>query len=274
MTEGWAGWQKGCAIGCIGVVVLAVIVVVSGVAFVKSMYRDFDIAVEKRLELQQRFGTREEFVPWPDGAVPRERLAAFIEVRRALADLCTRFEAAFGQFERMEQYEDSEDGPPPREIFAVMRSAFDLAPLMGQYYRARNQALLDQQMSLGEYTYIMVTAYYSGPRPKADQTVGDLGSRAGLPRRARQAYLGMLRGQLRSLDDSGVTDDAWLKTLSEELQALESERRRRPWSEGLPGQIAASLEPGAVELEQLSCPWASEFELGRTRRSGLTIHSD
>ena len=84
----------------------------------------------------------------------------------------------------------------------------------------------------------------------------------------------MLRSQLQALDDSGTTDSEWLQTLSKEIEALEAERKRRLWPEGLPSQIAAALEPYSVELEQLSCPWASEFELGRNRRRGMSIHSD
>ena len=70
MSDGSSTLKKGCVFGCIGLVLLGIVLVLSGVAWFGSLFRDFDQAIETRKTLEQQLGAREAFVPWTDGSVP------------------------------------------------------------------------------------------------------------------------------------------------------------------------------------------------------------
>ena len=48
-----------------------------------------------------------------------------------------------------------------KSVFQVMGSGVGMAQDIGHLFEARNQALLDKGMGIGEYTYIYILAYYS-----------------------------------------------------------------------------------------------------------------
>ena len=70
-------------------------------------------------------------------------------------------------------------------------------------------------------------------------------------------------------------DAAAREALANEIAAMEDDRRRLPWQDGLPATLAASLEPHRERLEATYDPVANAFELGRNRRRGrLTVTAE
>ena len=259
------GWLVGCGIGCGLALTLGLVAGGVGAVFYNRMLGDIDRATEIRAEVERRFDTPEDFTPEANGAVAPDRLERFLQVRRALDPLCPRFDNTVGRIEEI-----GEDGPGFGEIFGVMRGALGFPRLMADYVGARNQALLDAEMGLGEYTYIYVMTYGTGPASD-DEERRTLSKP--LSRRVRRAMVGMLERQ-RELLATQETGTEQLALLVSEIEELHSDDRRRPWQDGLPEPIASSLQAKREDLSLLACPLASDFALGRTERHGLTVRGD
>jgi hypothetical protein len=61
----------------------------------------------------------------------------------------------------------------------------------------------------------------------------------------------MLTRQLESIPETGPAEMiSWRETLAREIAALEEDHKRLPWQNGLPANIAESLEPYKSELKQ------------------------
>ncbi len=260
-------WLMGCGIGCGVVVVLVLAAMTVGAVSFNRMLGDVDRATEMRAEIEERFDTPENFTPAADGAVPPDRLERFLQVRQALDPMCSRFKNTIG---RIEELDSSDEAPGIGDIFGVLSGALSFPKLMTNYMGARNQALLDAEMGLGEYTYIYVMAYSTGPA--ADPQEEQLLERP-LSRRIRRNMPGMLERQRALLAAEGEGSQE-LALLDGEIEALRADNSRRPWQDGLPPAIAHSLALGQEELQRLACPLAADFALGRTERQGITIRGD
>jgi hypothetical protein len=147
----------------------------------------------------------------------------------------------------------------------------------------RNQALLDNEMGMGEYYYIYAIAYFSwlgklpedGPDFEVMEEGG--GSRLGemdieeireerrdsMLRRLHRTLLPMLQNQLAKLAAAEPSDtpSEWRDLLEAEIKAMEEDRFRLPWEDGLPDVIKASLEPYRDRLEQSYNAMTNPFEL-------------
>ena len=260
-------WLMGCGVGCGVVVVLVLAAMTVGAVSFNRMLDDVDRATEMRAEVEERFDTPENFTPAADGSVAPDRLERFLQVRQALEPLCSRFDNTLG---RIEEFDDREESPGIGAVFGLLGGALSFPRLMTDYVAGRNQALLDAEMGLGEYTYIYVMAYSTGP---AEDRQEEQRLERPLSRRIRRNVPGMLERQRALLAaDGGETEE--LALLDGEIEALRADNSRRPWQDGLPSPIADSLRPGQEELQRLACPLAAELALGRTERQGLTIRGD
>ncbi len=260
-------WLMGCGIGCGVLLVLALVAAGVGAVFFSRMMGDIDRATELRAEVEKRFDTPENFTPLPDGAVTPDRLERFLQVRRALEPLCSRFENTVG---RIEEFDDADDMPGLLDLFGFMGGVLGLPQLVADYVGVRNQTLLDAEMGLGEYTYIYVMAYSAGP---AQNELEERRLGKPLSRRISDNVVDMLerQRQLLATTKEGTRE---LARLDDEIGELRAEDRRRPWMDGLPPAIADSLRPRQQELARLACPQAADFALGRTERRGLTVRGD
>lgn len=153
-----------------------------------------------------------------------------------------------------------------------IRTGFRLVPQIAEFYKSRNQALLDAEMGLGEYYFIYVVSYFSwlGKSP-ADgppfQIVSDKDEgRSIIYRRRRREtiedrldymlkrihrqILPMLQNQYEKLTESDAfgAKESWRKLLAAEIDAMESDRFRLPWQDKLPEALSASLEAFRVRL--------------------------
>ncbi len=170
----------------------------------------------------------------------------------------------------------------------------DLIFQVGSYLQARNRALLEQKMGIGEYVFTYSLAYYSwlghDPEDGPEITVqggGDDGERGfqdadspfsprAVRRRHRRYLLPMLHAQLASLDgehDPGG-DPSWRSTLAREIRRFEDDPGRMMWQDGLPAPIRESLEPYRARLEASYSRTANCFELPLARHEAPWISDE
>lgn len=294
MAKTRSPWLIGCGIGC-GVLLLLVLIAAGAIAFfVRDVSKPFDSAIDLREDLEQQHGEVAEFRPWPGGAVPADRLEAFLRVRESCAESRRGLEQIFRMFDLSEEkaleLEEKSFLEQMSFAFGMSKQAIGLAPELGKFYAERNQALVDAEMGLGEYTYIYVLAYYSWLGHSPGDGPGDVhvtvdagGAAAGAERRprvparwaqrrVRRDFVQMLRNQLDSV--AAEADASWWETLAGEIEAMESDSRRVPWQDGLPRPIADAFEPFRARLEPTYSASLNAFELSRNRKKGLSIQAE
>ena len=282
MAEKSSGWLWGCGLGCAAAALITVALAFMGFRFVHRTNAPFDAAIETRETLDEQFGASDAYVPPPDGVVAPERMEAFLAVRRATAPARERLAGSWAAIPlspaAAREIESQDFGEKMRSVLRITRSGIGIGARMGALYAARNRALLDAKMGLGEYTYVYVLAYYSwlghspadGPQNAGPEGEAEFGPRMGnvFIERIRRDLLAMLRHQLAALEESGRGDGALREALAGEIAAMEADRRRLPWQDGVPPQVAAGLEPYRERLEATYDPVTNAFELGRNRRRG------
>jgi len=277
----------GCGLGCGGLLLLVIALVISSTLWVRGTMEGFDSAIEARQVIDERFGGMREFTPLPDGAVPAARMELFLTVRETTMPARERIAQAFGAIPMTEDAARELEAAPFAEkmgqVLGITKSAFGLVGALGEFYEARNAALLNTGMGMGEYTYVYSVAYHAwlghspdeGPGANARPARGrrhdgpdDIGGALAaetLPK-VRDALRSMLRNQLAGLDDAA--DDAWRQALADEIEALEDDRERTPWAGSLPPAIAASFEPYRDRLIATYSEATNPLELARNKKQG------
>jgi hypothetical protein len=154
-------WLIGCGGGCAAIIVISILALIgAGVMF----KRPFDKAIDAREILDTTYGTGEDFVPPVDGLSP-DRIKRFLAVRKGLEELCGDFEAIGEDFEHMEKLDSAGDEPSTGEVLKgvgnILGSVMQMPGLIGKLAVRRNELLLENEMGLGEYTWIYVLAYHS-----------------------------------------------------------------------------------------------------------------
>jgi hypothetical protein len=248
------------------------------------MVGGFDEAASAHVALEERFGAPGAFTPAPDGASPPARMEAFLAVRDAMASPRARLEATFSRLPLGKRRADEIKDLPFLERLtlglSIGRAALDLGPVISDFLRARDEALLAQGMGMGEYAYIYSVAYYSwlghrpsdGPDGRATEGAPeDDGRRAhmmggSVAGRVHDECGQMLRNQLASLPRQAPA--AWHEALSREIAAMAADDTRSPWQDGVPPAIAAAFEPYRARLEAGYSPVSNPLELARSRRRG------
>jgi len=268
-------WLKGCGCGC-GIVALAFVLVAIGGSYL--MVGPFRSAIEIREALDERHGEQSEFSPAIDGAIPSQRLEAFMAVREALMEACSDFGRLDRETTQMDSLDEDASGKEiATSLFGAAGAIFNMVPQIGKFFDARNRALRDADMGLGEYTYIYTLAYMQRLRPDSsgDGTTRDSNHPNA---RVRAALTQMLRNQLAGLDDGAAAGENAAELIREsliaEIDSLERDSRRLPWQDGLPPPIAASLEPHRATLDRLYCDSTVQFEFTRNRQNALGIQGN
>ncbi|MBN2171673.1 MAG: hypothetical protein JW819_10190 [Candidatus Krumholzibacteriota bacterium] len=279
-------WLVGC--GAAGGAVILIVILV-GYFLVRGAIREVRQVVEVQQELVERLGAPESFVPAADGDVPPDRLDRFLAVRASLLGPGDRLRDGLADFPPDEML-DGDVGA--RDVLRTLRSLGDLlSPIIG-YLNARNRALIDQEMGLGEYLYIYSSAYYSllghspgdGPVLRKGPDAGERlfeGDGEGTFDsdktwdRYRRVMIEILGNQLAALPDADTGEaGAWRERLREEIARLRRDDRHVPWSDGLPPALAASLTPRAERLEESYRADLNCFELAPMDREEWESGSD
>ncbi len=265
-------WLIGCGVGCASLVVLLILISIGGSLF---MMRPFDQAVDAQQELTAEFGIRGDFVPQPGGISPH-RLECFLSVRREVMASCEIFQGVASNFNAMddlgEQGEDPEMGAVFRGVGNIMGSIFGMVGEIGKVTRLRNEALLANEMGLGEYTWIYILAYNSwlGKAPNTGLDNDDGGS---FSRVEEEVLASLMANHVIALQEAGQSAEAEL--WQHEIERFDRVEHGIPFADGnLPAELAAVFEPFRRKLEENYCPAMAEFDLSRVRKKGLSFHAD
>lgn len=257
--------------GCLLIALTIVFVIVSGFYFLTAGIRD-----AKRIEqtLIDRFGWAEDYTPPLDGSIEPHRIEAFIRVREAVQADCADYQAVLVGIQNLDKLE-TEGSESASEAASTglkgLKSALGAGPQMVEFSTNRNRSLSDEEMGLGEYLYIYLTAYSEQlakePGPGFSNTED-----AYVSERARSEYRQILANQLLALE-SGELDSSSAKLVSDlraEIKALEDGSHTSPWPEGPAGKVRVSLAPYQDQLDRLYCPGIVKIELLQKNR-GLQL---
>ena len=169
-------------------------------------------------------------------------------------------------------------------VLDVPKAALGSISGRGDFFRARNQAMLDLGMGMGEYTYIYTLAYHSWLELHTAEGLEALESDEGAPpgsgppdddgysRQRRQNMLAILGNQLDALPEGDAEANALRVDLEEQIVAMEEDPERAPWQANLPDAILASLQPYRQRLIETYNPFTDPFELARSAKKGPLVY--
>lgn len=253
--------------GCLLIVIALVFITASGIYFSTAGIRD-----AKRLEqtLIDRYDWANNYTPSIDGAIPEQRVEKFIRVRQAVQTQCLGYQVVLTSIANLDKIESNEDTTASEAASTGMegfKSAFSAGPKMIEFSNTRNQALVDEEMGIGEYIYIYLTAY--GQQLAAESASPYSGmEEAFLSPRARKEFIQILNNQLAAIEASGEQSSHadLADRLGQEIEALESGAQLSPWTNGPVGAAQESLAPYQQELDELYCSGVVKIELLQKNR--------
>jgi hypothetical protein len=265
-------WLIGCGVGCGAAVLLGILLSVGGSLY---MMRPFNQAIDVQKELVAEFGSREAYIPPPQGITP-DRMEAFLAVRRAVWPMCEEFRKIGDSFAAMDELDKGGEEPSKGEMFKAMGNLtgglFGMVGNMGRFTQLRNQALLDQGMGLGEYIWIYVLVYNSWKGHLPNQEF-DGQAEAGMSTSERKVMLRLVRNYAEALAEAGMNEKSVL--WEKEAGRMERTEQGIPFKEGgLPEELIRGFLPYELECDNLYCEATSSFEMNRIQKKGLSIHSD
>lgn len=284
-------WKKGCGCGC-GVLVLVLgLVSWGGYILITSVVENAQKAEAVMKQVHERHGEISDFVPEPDGAVPAERLEAFLLTRELMEEARNETEGTLALLSSGESGGAQVPGLLGRLLgwgTAAMKveAGTTLVPQAIAFVGARGEALLEAGMGTGEYLYIYSLTYFSwlGKSPAdgpgfplvGDDEDGGQQRQGGrdefdvreerremILTRLNEQLLPVLRRQLAALDASRhvAESDPWRQQLSAEIAAMEKDGFRIPWRDGLPPVIEESLAPYRARLVGSYSPMCNPLEV-------------
>ena len=275
-------WLIGCGIGCGVVIILAALTGVGGYFFIRNIVDGFRDSEAIMSTLTERFGRIKDYSPEPDGTIKPERIGAFLEARETMKPDQEKLEESLKILSNPKK-ESEIESKPSGNVFTKIKIGLGLIPQIANFFKSRNQALLDAGMGMGEYYYIYSITYFSwlnhadvdGPPIQLtgdddEFTFGDWDGEESLEvrrdmilRRLNRMILPMLRNQQKILLENKITGipEDWPKILSDEIATLESNRYRLMWQEGLPEIISSSLEPFRKRLQASYSPMMNALEI-------------
>ena len=275
-----SAWLYGCGIGCAVVGLGLVALVGAGVVFFRNLAGGFEQAEEARLRLEKAHGDPSAFTPWPDGALPADRIQRFLAVRDAMAPhravLAQHFDKLPMTREKVDEIKQARGFDRFAKGLFLGREAISMVQDIGRYTGQRDEALLASDMGMGEYMYLYCLIYYAwlghaptdGPgdaRERGEQGGMHFASMKTLWR-LHDDMLEMLQREQAALPAG--SSSAWAEALAGEIAAMRKDEERMPWQGGLPAQTAASLEPFRERLAPSYDAAVNSFELMRISRRG------
>ena len=277
-------WLIGCGIGCGALILLVVFLLAIGFFFVRDLAKNFDASEEVMALVVEKYGKLTEFVPWPDGAVPSERIETFLAVREESLEARRQLEHSFELLGRG-LGEEGESKPSPARIFKTIGRGFQLVPDIADYYHSRSRALLQREMGIGEYAYLYCLIYFSwmgkdpgeGPdvavmRGKrggwiewdtSDEENTDEQADAVMRRTVNKICVPLLRNQIKNAGlNTNDLPDGWIERLVMEEERLTRKPDGILWEEGMPETTSRSLEEFRSRLESSYSTSVNVIELG------------
>ncbi len=268
MAEKRSPWLWGCGISCGALIILAIVVTAGSFLFFRNTFSGFEEAVQATEKLEERFGRVQDYTPPAGGHISGERIRAFLEVRRQSMEKRQAVADFFLKIPNREEANQLDNASFWEKLtfgLSMARGGIGLGAAIGRFFEQRNQA---QDMGIGEYVYIYTTAYYGWLQKSPDD--GPSSSNADIDvggftfAKIRRNWLGALERAAELAEGSMELT----KALQAELEQLEEDRRRIPWQDGLPAQLAEALEPFRTDLDNSYVAITNPFELVVTAREG------
>jgi hypothetical protein len=273
MTSTTSKVLTGCGIGCLLVIVFAAGVSFMGYRWVKDTTEAVEEAGRVERALEEQYGPTRAFVPPAGPGVPADRMEIFLAVREGLTERRDELASAVTGLASAAEARGAASG------LRAARAGVSLAPLALGFANARNQALLDAEMGMGEYTWIYWFSYHAWVgHPAGDSELHDVMNRPTSGEGSVQFHIdgGMepeqitwrlrrdITAMLRNLESELATDpDAadLFQAVTAELAELEADPGRVPWQTGLPENFAVGMEPYRDRLEATYSRATNPFEL-------------
>ena len=268
-----SGKKSCCLIGCLGLGLFGIAVLIGGASWIFSISSGFKEADALRAQREEMEAAK-PFAPSADGRIPAERLQAYLSARARTMDACARIGGFFDQARRLEEAEDRGEKPGLGEVLGLAGAGFQLPRLLAEYFEARNAALVDHEMSLEEWRWYTVLAYRSaggafvreGVDPEREDARGG-GNDHELVRRTLVAQL----EAARAAGPEAVGAD-WLALLEAEVARFdEPDATGWPWPDGLPERVRESLAGEEQRLRELHCTGSEDIELDQIERDGVSV---
>ena len=290
MTSTARRWAKGCGCGC-GLLVLALgLLGWGGFLYIRGIVREADRSEKVMEEVREQHGGFSDFQPSPTGALPPQRLEAFLRARELMADTRRKTEGSLSLL-------SSDDPGGTEQVPGVLGALLEwglgvakvegvtsLLPQVVGFVSAKGEALLEAGMGPAEYLYVYSIAYLSwlGKSPAdgpaftlvSGDDQDDQGSRGGqdafdvretrresVLTRLNERLLPVMKRQLAAATKSDAASEQWRAQLAAEITAMESDRFRIPWRDGVPEPLAASLEPYRRQLESSYSAMCNPLEI-------------
>ena len=252
-------WLGIGALGCAGVVGIVVLLLggIAGLTF--WGYRH---AIGVREDLDRTYGTYDSYRPSPDGTIQPDRMRHFLTVRQALMPRCPEVTNVTGSFRAVDEMA-GQHAPDVGELFSrvgrVVKTFPSMGLIFGEYVSDRNVALRNNQMGLGEYTWIYAVGYFAYLKQPPTRVLDERDRPSLFPSRVFPAVAKAIE---RHVAEGGPSIGAW----ADELARLQADPARVPFRDGLPAELAASLAPFQGALQSFACPAAAELDLTLTVR--------
>jgi hypothetical protein len=234
------------------------------------------IGESKQIEqtLIERHGWANKYIPPADGVLLPSRLERFIRVREAVQTNCVVFQQILDDVIALEALEADKDMPAGEKASKSLdsfKSMFSIAPGFLEFMDARNQALLAEEMGLGEYIYIYLAAYGEQLADDTNSVYADM-EEAHISPRSRKEFAQILLNQANALEatDTGTETAALIGEIRREAEALGSRAQASPWPNGPPERTQESLLPFRKQLNDLYCTGIVKTELMQKNR-GLSL---
>jgi hypothetical protein len=231
-----------------------------------------DRAVKSRLTLENALPAGDRYTPSATGAIPVERMAIFLDVRRELLPVQERLLGARSVIRDIEVMAASDEEHSTEEAAKLLKPApktlFKLAFYLAEYATTRNELLLERGMGLGEYSWIYVIAYYSWLGNEPCRLIESSSN----PRVYQDRVAGQVREMIRRhIETTGddLIEERRLAAWRDDLALFERSPERIPFRQGLPRELLASLQPYRQELLALYAPALDELSLMRTHKNGI-----
>jgi len=241
--------------------------VLAGIYFLFNLTSD-----SKKLEQQliDRHGWAGDYIPSADGSIEAGQVERFIRVREAVQSSCTEYQDVLKGIIDLDALEDDEDLSGEEAASTGIRgvkSMFKVGPAMVHFMDARNTTLLEENMGIGEYMYLYLSAYGKQLTEASASPYAEM-EEAYISDRTRKEYLQILGHQQ---DELGAVEkdpelEAFRSHLNSEIRALEDGTHLAPWPQGPPGVIANSLAPYQERISELYCEGIVAMELLQKNR--------
>ncbi|GJQ64216.1 MAG: hypothetical protein SCALA702_32690 [Melioribacteraceae bacterium] len=256
----------GCLYGCAALLLVVMLFLTAGYFYFRDRLSGVTEVENLSKQLDEKYGTVDDFYPAADGGIPAERILVFLELRDSLKSYEAKASSALQTMSHTVDDNTKEGDAGISEIYSIVTSGLNLMPDLIDYIKAKYLLLDRFEMSKGEYFYIYTLAYYNylGHKPgdgpdfrlvtdkhKDDEAVEgeDVIIRREKENRdiINSKFRKILKNQI--INASKTQDKELVLKVREEIDRLLKNPFSMPWENSLPVAIAGSFTNYRDRLE-------------------------